>query len=298
MKGWNERLETFDLSREMFAVMHSGSIMNQTCMILGMNGSGKSYVAMSLGYSLACLESQRVYGKGNISHWREFFDVDHIGIIDPASVKNVMGNIKPYNIYILDDVGGANAYSARKWQSAQNSYMNSVFTTFRTQRAYLLVSVQSSSMIDVIARNLFNWQIEAGVCKVFKYGVSFVKVFKTVLKPRLPASRRVFYYYPRGRNAVYDICACLAPPKSLSDAYDKIREKEAQNLANKKGDIADGNGDENGTPRKQKSITQLLREYEDKTPRPSSTNRKARAAWNKEASRALNCSLRYVQSFK
>ena len=123
MNAWNHELGTFDLSRDIVRTILSGNKQSERILITGSVGHGKSYTALSLAYNIACYLSLNKYG--NIEHWRDFFDpVDNLACINPDSIRDLMLKArKPYNVYILDDVG-AGGWQARKFQSAQNTILN------------------------------------------------------------------------------------------------------------------------------------------------------------------------------
>ena len=201
---------------------------NQDARIItvGTQGKGKSWLNLTLGYAIA-REIARIQNKkkGNDAVWSDYFGMGNIVIMDDSKVKEVLSDVRQYNIYSFDDIGIA--WSAREAMSRGNKLLNDVFQVFRTENTVILMSIISDFLIDKVPRNLVTYQIEMDM-SLFDYRWVFPKVFHVVGKPR---EHTPHYHYPRTTNDIAVVrYAAPAPPKSLSAEYDVVRREAATKL--------------------------------------------------------------------
>jgi len=194
--------------------------------VVGMQGRGKSWLSLTLGYGIAC-EIARIQNrkKGVNKKWSDYFNLDNIVVMDERRVKEVLSDVKQYNVYCFDDIGIA--WSAREAMSRGNRLLNDVFQVFRTENTVVMMSIISDFLIDKVPRNLVNYQIEMDM-SLFDYGWTLPKVFYVVGKPRGHAPH---YHYPRTTEGVAVVrFASPTPPKELWEQYDKLRREAAREI--------------------------------------------------------------------
>lgn len=212
---------------------------NQDARIItvGTQGKGKSWLNLTLGYGIA-REIARIQNKkkGNNKTWRDYFGLENIVVMDDTKVREVLSDIKQYNIYSFDDIGIA--WNARNAMSKGNKLLNDVFQVFRTENTVVMMSIISDFLIDKVPRNLVTYQNEMDL-SLFDYRWVFPKTFYVVGKPREHAPH---FHYPRTTNDIAVVrFACPAPPKELAIEYDKVRREAATKLREErmKGDDED-----------------------------------------------------------
>jgi len=201
---------------------------NQDARIItvGMQGRGKSWLSLTLAYGIAC-EVARIQNrrKGVNTKWTDYFKLDNIVIMDDTKVREVLSDVKQYNIYLFDDIGIA--WNAREAMSKGNKLLNDVFQVFRTENTVVMMSIISDFLIDKVPRNLVNYQIEMDM-SLFSQHWTFPKVFNVVSKPREHAPH---YHYPRTKEGVAVVrFACPAPPEKLRTEYDVLRREAATKI--------------------------------------------------------------------
>ena len=198
-------------------------------MIVGTQGKGKSWTGLTLAYSTAKQISKIINRKQDKNTtWKDFFSMDNIVIMDDSMVKEVLSDVKQYNIYIFDDIGIA--WNARESMSKGNKLLNDVFQVFRTENTAVILSIISPFLIDKVPRNLVNYQIEMDM-NLFHYGWTFSKLFNVVGRARDSAPH---YHYQKTSQESGSVgivrVATPKPPKFLSDTYDVHRREAAAKL--------------------------------------------------------------------
>lgn len=189
-------------------------------LVVGAQGKGKSWLGLTLGYGVASEIARRKGGK-----WQDYFSLDNIVVMDDKKVKEVLHDIKQYNVYFLDDIGIA--WNAREAMSKANKLLNDVFQVFRTENTFVMLSIISDFLIDKVPRNLVNYQFEMNM-SLFDYYCSLPKVFYVVPKPR---EQKPHYHYPTAVNDVAVVrYLAPAPPREIADEYDEIRTVAARRL--------------------------------------------------------------------
>ena len=198
-------------------------------MIVGTQGKGKSWTGLTLAYSAARQVSRIINRKQDKNtSWKDFFSMDNVVIMDDSMVKDVLSDVKQYNVYIFDDIGIA--WNARESMSKGNKLLNDVFQVFRTENTIVILSIISPFLIDKVPRNLVNYQIEMDM-NLFTYGWTFSKVLNVLGRAR---DSSPLYQYQKTSGASGNMgvvrCGTPKPPGFLSDTYDVHRREAAAKL--------------------------------------------------------------------
>jgi len=193
---------------------------SHSTVIVGMKGDGKSYTGMGIAEQTSILLSKIFYQ--NTVHARDFFNINHVAIIDPKDIRSLMKKaVDRYHIYHYDDI--AYAWNTRDWAKKGNKIMNAWFAFQRGFGNETIVTIQSDRFQDSQSRGLFNDLIE--MSKDHKYmdrGVAMGKDFDIVLKNR--GSKPQFYTYKWRESVKYDDLETIKPSQALWEQYDKIRD--------------------------------------------------------------------------
>jgi len=223
-------------------IITSGNNQNIICLIEAKPGQGKSWSAMSI----ACAAAVHLARKLGGNPW-DYFNIDHMGIIMPDVMTDVILAMKKYNIVILDDIGPA--YSGRKWQSKGNEAINNMLQTMRTDNNIIIMTVPDSDIIDKIGRNILHFKI---VMKqpMHKMGFSLGHL-STVDKMYNVSSRKNMFPYMKLPDKIYNYARFDKPPKSLTDEYEKRRAVQLLRLKEHSGNkMKDGVNEFFGTEEK------------------------------------------------
>lgn len=183
----------------------------------GKTGTGKSYASLRLAFDCSLLWAKKLGGRPE-----DYFTLKNVGILTAEETIRIAKSIKQYGIYILDDAG-AEGLSCRNWQSEQNEVMTKLLQTFRTNNNLLILSSPDKGFVDKIARTLIHYKITM-THAFFDKGISLGKL-STV--KRIPTKDGGTNLYPflRAHGVVFNYIQFPAPPKPLSDAYDKKRKR-------------------------------------------------------------------------
>lgn len=207
-------------------------------MLVGMAGSGKSMAAMNLSLATAEKVAARVGGESE-----DYFNMhDNLGIINRCEIERVLEKPRKYNVLWLDDIGVG--WNARKFRQEFNMYLNDILQTFRPNNNLLLLSLQSTFLIDKVPRSLIHYLIEMDM-KLFSKGMTIAKVFEVKLKHR---SGKIHYEYPvnvlKFPRYIFEL-----PDKKLVEEYEGLRGEQFQKMLDMKKEEEKGNGD-GGLPKK------------------------------------------------
>lgn len=185
-------------------VITSGNNKNIICLIEAKPGQGKSWTAMTIACACSVHLAKKLGGKP----W-DYFNINHMGIIMPDKMSEVIGSMKKYGVYILDDVGMA--YSARKWQSGGNEAMNNMLQTMRTDNNIIIMTVPDSDWIDKIGRNILHFKI---VMKqpLHSLGYSLGRLV-TVEKMYNSVNRKNLFPYLKLPDKIYNYALFAKPPE-------------------------------------------------------------------------------------
>lgn len=198
---------------EIFADRFCGTHNQDVVFLLtGPRGSGKSMALLSLAHSLALEVVKRRGGKPE-----DYFNENHIAIVDPEKLIEKMVNLKRYGIYVLDDA--SIAWNARNFASSQNKGLNDILTVCRTQNAAILISVPDSGQVDKWARELGSFYGEVSE-SYHSVGISFIKVFRNV---KLYRQGKLMHPYISRNGAKIRRFIATMPPAHLLEMYDRVR---------------------------------------------------------------------------
>lgn len=205
-----------------------------TMLMVGNPGSGKSWGAMDIAVHTAWYVSRILEGKSTpYSHWYKYFNLDNMAIITLDNVANVFDNLKPYNVFILDDIGVG--YSARDFNKDKNKIMNKIIQTFRTDNACVIFTVPDKFMIDKVPRSLVERYMEfekAG--GIYSKGVNLFRYMnmtnlkrdgKMIYAYQIAQEMRTRYQFVRHKSK--------RPPDMLTIPYEKLRRQIALELREK-----------------------------------------------------------------
>lgn len=202
-------------------VITSGNNKNIICLIEAKPGQGKSWTALSIASACSVHLAQKLGGKP----W-EYFNINHVGIIMPDKMVEVIANMRKYGVYILDDAGMA--YSSRKWQSAGNEAMNNMLQTMRTDNNIIILTVPDSDWIDKIGRNILHFKI---VMKqpLHSIGYSLGRLV-TVEKMYNSTNRKNLFPYLKLPDKIYNYALFPKPHEPLAVEYERRRSIELERL--------------------------------------------------------------------
>src|SRR5664280_2458513 len=135
-----------------------GHNQNSIVLMNGVPGSGKSLASLRLAFDLSLMFADRLSTPTKKYLPTDFFTLDNVAVLTAEETIRVVKNIKQFQITIIDDAG-AEAMSARGWQSAQNKIMVKLLQTFRSMNGCLIISSPSSDLVDKIARGLIQYRV-------------------------------------------------------------------------------------------------------------------------------------------
>lgn len=195
-------------------VITSGNNKNIICLIEAKPGQGKSWTALTIACACAIHLAKKLGGKPS-----DYFNIDHVGILMPDMMIEVIRTMKKFGVYILDDVGPA--YSARKWQSGGNEAMNNLLQTMRTDNNIIILTVPDSDWIDKIGRNILHFKI---VMKqpLHSIGYSLGRLV-TVEKMYNSTNRKNMFPYLKLPDKIYNYALFPKPAPVLTKEYERRR---------------------------------------------------------------------------
>lgn len=219
-------------------------------LLTGERGSGKSYSALYLGWKTA---KKIALKKGGT--WQDYFSMENVAIIDPKELLEKMQVLKPWNIYLLDDAGAG--WSARSFMSKQNQILNHILETCRTQNAGIFITTPDLFLIDKVPRSLASFVGEVAESHHDK-NYNLLKVFRT---ERLRREGKTLYshlqfYTPQGKSKIVRWRTHM-PPNDLVIEYNRIREKQAQEMMR----AAINEPDDVGTGKVAQKLRKVIEEY-------------------------------------
>jgi hypothetical protein len=190
---------------------------NWIVVISGDLGSGKSMLSLELAYGTA---QWLAFLKGGQPE--DYFNMDHVSIIDPDTIHEKLSNLRQWEVYIFDDAGPG--YDARNSQSNSNKDINYCLQVCRTSNNLLIISTPHLNMIDVTVRRLAHVLIELSSSH-HDQGVSVAKVFNIIRDIR---QNKVFYKFGTKLNLQIPRYISHLPPAEMIEIYEKRRLDEAQ----------------------------------------------------------------------
>lgn len=186
----------------------------------GKKGAGKSYSTIEL--ARCCAVRTAILLDNDESKWKDYFDVERcMAVMDMDKMIDILTSNDKHQVIISDDAG--TIIGARKWHSEDNQLVNDVLVVNRTLNNIYFSSAPESNHQDKQSRNLPEHQIdfvknEAGMAS----GFATAKYFQKVTDPKTSESYHQYHWW---KNAQVIRIVVGKPPKSLTDEYDKLREK-------------------------------------------------------------------------
>lgn len=219
------KLNDTDYIARLFARTICGSYKQDIAMLLqGPKGSGKSHASLRLAYNTARRVAETL--DGDWHEWPKYFSMKNVAIIDPTRAFEIMGNAKPNNVYIYDDIGVG--WNARAFATKENRDKNDIFQINRIAETVQIMSMPNQMLIDKVPRMLCNYAAEMDRA-YFSYGVSTMRFFKTKTIFRMNNKQMTPHLVTAdGEKVVRYVIA--RPPEFLSKQYDATRSEVTKRI--------------------------------------------------------------------
>ncbi|MFA5408457.1 MAG: hypothetical protein WC343_06770 [Bacilli bacterium] len=221
-----------------FAHTITGPYKQDIAMLLqGQKGDGKSYASLRVAYNTARQVAEIL--DGDWREWPKYFSMENVAIISPERASEIIGNAKPHNIYIFDDIGVG--WNSRAFASKENRDKNDIFQINRVSQTVQILSMPNQFLLDKVPRMLCNYMAEMDR-KVYGQGISLMKVFKTKTLFRL-GNQRITPHLVAADGEKIIKYVIHKPPKFLAKQYDQIRKDVTQRIiAERSRQEEDGEG--------------------------------------------------------
>jgi hypothetical protein len=210
--------ESRTFAREIATTLTSGKNENVLILMIGRQGRGKSYSAMTLACHVA-LEMSDILGRPP----SDFFNIDHMSIMLPSQILSVLKLIKKYGIYIFDDFGVG--YGARDFNKKENKALNNMIQTMRVLNNLVIFTVPSASHIDKVGREAVYYKIvmQPPLKEIpgYDYGLTIGKIYK--IEPKHIEGAGVKHVFPRTAGKKWTHIVFGYPPVPLAQEYDRRR---------------------------------------------------------------------------
>jgi len=207
-----------DFLAQRFAHTITGPYKQDIAMLLqGQKGSGKSYASLRIAYNTARCVAEIL--DDDWHKWTKYFSMNNVAIIDPDRAFEIIGEAKPYNIYLFDDIGVG--WNSRSFASKDNRDKNDIFQINRVAQTVQILSMPNQFLLDKVPRMLCNYMAEMDRSEYSK-GFSLMKVFKTKTLFRLN-NQRITPHLVAEDGAKITKYVVHRPPAFLAKQYDKIR---------------------------------------------------------------------------
>jgi len=207
-----------DFLAQRFAHTITGPYKQDIAMLLqGQKGSGKSYASLRIAYNTARCVAEIL--DDDWHKWTKYFSMNNVAIIDPDRAFEIIGEAKPYNIYLFDDIGVG--WNSRSFASKANRDKNDIFQINRVAQTVQILSMPNQFLLDKVPRMLCNYMAEMDRSE-YSRGFSLIKVFKTKTLFRLN-NQRITPHLVAEDGAKITKYVVHRPPKFLAMQYDKIR---------------------------------------------------------------------------
>lgn len=207
-----------DFLAQRFAHTITGPYKQDIAMLLqGQKGSGKSYASLRIAYNTARCVAEIL--DDDWHKWTKYFSMNNVAIIDPDRAFEIIGEAKPYNIYLFDDIGVG--WNSRSFASKDNRDKNDIFQINRVAQTVQIFSMPNQFLLDKVPRMLCNYMAEMDRSE-YSRGFSLMKVFKTKTLFRLN-NQRITPHLVAEDGAKITRYVIHRPPAFLAKQYDKIR---------------------------------------------------------------------------
>lgn len=202
-------------------IIAAGSNKNIICLIEAIQGTGKSWSILDVCTWCAVGLAEKLGG----NPW-DYFTLDNVAIIMPDETMRVVKRMKKFDIVLFDDVSVG--YSCRKWQSKSNEAINNLLQTMRTDNNIIFLTVPDSESIDKTGRNSLHFKMYMDR-PLHNLGLTLGRL-STVKKLYNSANRKTIYPYLKLPKKVYNNVRFDAPPKIITDEYEKRRAYQLNRL--------------------------------------------------------------------
>lgn len=226
-----------------FAHTITGPYKQDIAMLLqGQKGSGKSYASLRIAYNTARLVAEIL--DDDWREWPEYFSMENVAIIDPERASEIIGNAKPHNIYIFDDIGVG--WNSRAFASKANRDKNDIFQINRVSQTVQILSMPNQFLLDKVPRMLCNYlaEMDRGV---YGQGISLMKVFKAKTLFRLQNQRITPHLVAADGEKIVKY-VIHKPPKFLAKQYDQIRKDVTRRIIAERSQQEEENGEAEDGP--------------------------------------------------
>ncbi len=232
-----------------FAHTITGPYKQDISMLLqGPKGSGKSYASLRIAYNTARLVAEILDGDGG--EWPKYFSMDNVAIIDPERASEIIGNAKPHNIYIFDDIGVG--WNSRAFASKENRDKNDIFQINRVSQTVQILSMPNQFLLDKVPRMLCNYMAEMDR-GVYGQGISLMKAFKTKTLFRL-GNQQITPHLVAADGEKIVKYVIHRPPKFLAKEYDQLRREVTRRIIAARANQGEEDEEEGSLPGKKPSL--------------------------------------------
>lgn len=209
---------------EHFSNLISGPhVLNGIILVVGPTGSGKSWFALSLAEKISISLAKKLNKPKE-----EFFTLDDVSIITLDNVKQLMlGGLRRHQVIILDDI--STAYNSRTFMSKSNNILNNILTVFRPNRNILILTLPSTSLVDVVVRRLSHYLIVLERNGI-KQGYNAGSLYRITPKPLI---NKIYHEFEVQDGKQVKKIILPKPSKLLREEYDKQRDQKFQELMKK-----------------------------------------------------------------
>lgn len=245
-----------------FAHTITGPYKQDIAMLLqGQKGSGKSYASLRIAYNTARKVAEIL--DDDWRKWPRYFSMENVAIIDPDRASEIIGNAKPYNIYIFDDIGVG--WNSRAFATKENRDKNDIFQVNRVSQTVQILSMPNQFLLDKVPRMLCNYMAEMDRSE-YGRGISLMKVFRTKTLFRLNNQRITPHLVAADGEKIVKY-VIHRPPEFLAKQYDRIRKDVTRRIIEERSqqETAETPGEGSVHPRTQKmydAAQQVLPVYE------------------------------------
>ena len=221
---------------------------NVTFGLVGEMGSGKSMVLVELARRIAEKLAEVLGGSPE-----DYFTFDNVAIINDDSISEKLHNLKPYNVYILDDF--AVSMDSRNFMKEQNKDFNHILSTCRVTNNCILMSMPDSFMVDKIPRTISAYWGEVSESR-HGQGLTFIKVFR--MRRKFRQGKTLYYYITKGNAKIVRFYSPL-PPEDIREQYEEVRRVEGEKVKERAKQNKDTRA--NGSSKREQKFNAFVEEH-------------------------------------
>ena len=197
-------------------------------LVEGKTGTGKSNFCLRLSYDVSVHFSKMLGGEPE-----DYFSIPNVAMLTPKELVRVVKSIKPYGIYVMDDIGG-DAFNSRNWNSKGNKIFGYILQTFRTYNNLLIMSAPDREFVDKIGRNILHYKVVMKEnLELMNYGYSMGSVSRVQKMYQKDNGGNMYPFLTRDRKVFTSIKVKRAPVH-LIEEYEVNRKRiQAETQAEK-----------------------------------------------------------------